>query len=243
MKTIAIFALAALASLPLFADEHPPLFNGKTLDQWVTADGKPAPAGWEVADGVIHLAKGKGAARGGNIFTKHEYANYRLTFEWKISAGGNNGIKYRVNKYGGQWLGCEYQMYDDVSHNYKPDSPTSTASIYALYGPSKNKVLHKAGEEYNTSTIVVQGDKIEHWLNGEKVVEAHPTSKEWRKRVARSKFRSKMHFGEQEFGRIMITDHNDEVWIRKIAIEPIGDLPFSRPLSSRKVQYEEPPTP
>lgn len=246
MKTLSIclaIAIAPLAASFSFAADVPPLFDGKSLAQFENGNGGDAAEGWQVKDGVIHLQKGEGAPKGGNLYSRLEYANYRLSFDWKISKGGNNGIKYRVHKYGGSWLGCEYQLYDDVGKKISPTSRTSTASIYALYPPDGAKKLKTAGEEFNTSTIIVEGDRVEHWLNGDKVVEALTGSDEWRKRVAGSKFKSKMNFGEQEFGRIMITDHNDEVWIRNLKIEPIGDLPFAREPQPSNLPNEEPPRP
>ena len=73
------------------------LCDGKTLDGWTTGDGKPVTAGWTVEDGVIHRT-----AKGGDIYTAKDYGDFELEWEWKISEGGNSGVKYRMSKLGGK---------------------------------------------------------------------------------------------------------------------------------------------
>ena len=138
-----------------------PLFDGKTLDGWTTTDGSPVTRGWKTVDGTIHLLKNAGA---GNIVTAKEYGDFDLRFEWKISKGGNSGIKYRVRRFGKRVLGCEYQILDDGGH---PDGQTpkkSSGSLFDVYAPNTDKHLKPAGE-YNSSRIVVRGDHVERWLN------------------------------------------------------------------------------
>jgi len=193
---------------------HPPLFDGRTLDNWMTGDGQPVPDGWEVVDGTIHLRKSKN--RSGHIVTRHEYGDFDLSFEWKIAARGNSGLKYRVRKYGGRMLGCEFQIYDDG----KPDRPPgkgSTGSLYALFAPDPGRELQPL-DEFNTSRIVVQGSRIEHWLNGRKIVTATVGNPDWDERVSMSKFSKVPGFSRNRFGRIMLTDHGSEAWYRNFRI-------------------------
>lgn len=195
----------------------PPLFDGQTLDNWTTLDGKPITTGWEVVDGVIHLNKEQG--RAGNIITKHEYGDFELSFDWKIAAGGNSGLKYRVQKYGNKTLGCEYQIYDDAGAR-KLDPKNSSGSLYDLYEPNEHKQLNATGE-FNSTRIVVRGNHIEHWLNGKQIVAVTVGSPDWDKRVAASKFAEEKDFGENRFGKIMLTDHGSEVWYRNIQIRSL----------------------
>ena len=195
----------------------PPLFDGKTLDNWTTVSGEPVTTGWEVVDGVIHLNKDQG--RAGHILSKHEYGDFELTFDWKIAAGGNSGLKYRVRNYGNKTLGCEYQIYDDESAGNLPPRG-STGSLYAIYEPNENKQLNPAGE-FNSTRILVRGNLIEHWLNGKLIVTAIVGSDEWHERVAASKFDKEEDFGENRFGKIMLTDHGSEVWYRDLQLTPL----------------------
>ena len=90
-----------LASMPLAAQDpargHTSLFDGKTLSGWVTPDGEPASAGWEVTDEMLHLV-GKGS---GMILTDREYKDFDLRFEWTITEGGNSGTTnlFRPSRY------------------------------------------------------------------------------------------------------------------------------------------------
>ncbi|MFZ5830974.1 MAG: family 16 glycoside hydrolase [Planctomycetota bacterium] len=179
------------------------LFDGKTLDGWVTLNGEPVTTGWVVEDGAI-VRK----SRGGHIVSLREYGDFDLRFEWKIAAGGNSGLKYRVAKYGKQFLGCEYQMLDDTDSRIKnaANPKTTSGALYSLYAPNDEKQLHPVGE-YNEARIVVQGSRIEHWLNGKKILEVDTESDDWRERVAQSKFNDKPGFGQNRMGRIMLTDH------------------------------------
>jgi arylsulfatase A-like enzyme len=199
--------------------ELPSLFDGKTLDNWMTLDGKPVTKGWEVLDGAIHLNKEK--ARSGHIVTRDEYGDFDLSFEWKIAERGNSGLKYRVRQYGKKTLGLEYQILDDPKfQNGQPSGKGSTGSLYALYEPNEKKALKPAGE-FNFTRIVVHGNYLAHWLNGELIASTVVGDEEWDKRVADSKFSSADGFTRNRFGRIMLTDHGAEVWYRSISISPI----------------------
>ncbi|QDU95806.1 3-keto-disaccharide hydrolase [Lignipirellula cremea] len=206
------------------------LFDGKTLDGWVTEDGKPVTQGWKVEDGTIHRD-----GRGGNIFYEQEVGDFELQFEWKIVAGGNNGVKYRVRKYGNRMLGCEYQILGDSPRKL---SKGSTGSLYALYEPSEKAVPHPVGE-WNTAKIVAHGPIIEHWMNGEKIVEADLESEEWRTRLAQSKFSPHADFARNSQGRIMLTEHGSKVWFRNLVLTPLPTKEI-RPLppvpAERKIQ-------
>ncbi|MBI2479021.1 MAG: DUF1080 domain-containing protein [Planctomycetia bacterium] len=195
----------------------PPLFDGKTLDNWTTLDGKPITTGWEVVDGVIHLNKEQG--RAGHIITKREYGDFELSFDWKIAAGGNSGVKYRVRDYGNKTLGCEYQIYDDADAR-KLQPKNSSGSLYDLYEPNENKQLNATGE-FNSTRIIVRGDQIEHWLNGKQILAITVGSPDWDERIAASKFAEEKDFGENHFGKIMLTDHGSEVWYRDIQIRSL----------------------
>lgn len=186
-----------------------------TLADFTNLTGEAPSGGWTTeGDDTIHLV-GKG---GGNLISKNEYTNFELEWEWKLNTKGNNGIKYWVTKIGGkEWLGIEYQMIDDSGHpdGLKGGSHT-TASIYDIKEPAKDKAVKAAGE-WNTSKIIVQGGKIQHWLNGALACEADTTKPEWKEMVGKSKFKSKEGFAPGQ-GKIMLTEHGDETWFRNIRL-------------------------
>jgi hypothetical protein len=220
----AVFSLVILAEIgqPATAigeEAAIPLFDGKSLDGWTKAGGEPVTRGWTVQDGMLVRE-----SRGGSIFTAKEYGDFDLRFEWKIAPRGNSGIKYRVaffekGVYGNPGLlGCEYQLFDDVGRSTGPEH--SSGALYALYAPSADKKLLPVGE-FNESRIVVRGNKIEHWLNGSKVVEADTSSDDWKRRIADSKFHDVAGFAQNAKGRIELQDHGSEVWFRNIVLQPL----------------------
>ena len=200
------------------------LFDGKTLAGWVTRDGKPVEKGWIVEDGCIV----RDTHGGGDIFTEGSYGDFDLSFEWKVTAGVNSGVKYRVREFGGQRLGPEYQIIDESSDKPKPGS--ETGSLYALYETSPDRVLNPPGE-WNHARIVARGTRLEHWLNGVKLFEADTASDDWAKRLAKSKFAKRTGFATGA-GPIMLTDHApalsdlgkpDKIWFRNFTIRRLAE--------------------
>lgn len=219
LKLIVVSLFAACASQSVAqAQQHPP-FDG-TLNGWETGAGKPVTQGWEIVEGMLHLKKE--APRGGNIFSIDEFGDFDLSFEWKIAPKGNNGLKYRVRAYGTRLLGLEYQIYDDPGAKNRVQSKNSAGAIYDLYEPNELKALKPAGE-FNTARIVLRGDSIEHWLNGQKIVSATIGDDEWQKRVAASKFNEYPEFARNRRGKLMITDHGGEVWYRNFVFKTGDD--------------------
>jgi hypothetical protein len=218
MKRSAFFSLfLALSGLHVQAADFVSLFDGKTLAGWSGPDGKVPGAGWSIENGTIHL----NGTPGGMLLSEKEYSSFELEWEWKIEPGGNNGVKYWVTKVGGkEWLGIEYQMIDDKKHadGLKGGSHT-TASIYDIKEPVAGKLLKPAGE-WNSSRIVVKNGKIEHWLNGALASKADTKTDDWKKRIAASKFKSKVGFAPGK-GHIMLTDHGDEAWFRNLRIKEL----------------------
>ncbi len=199
-------------------DKWQPLFNGKNLDGWTDAAGKPMTKGWVVQDGVLHRA-----SRGGDLFTAKEYGNFILELEWKISPAGNSGIKYRMAKYGKRLLGPECQVLDDDKHpDGKKGADRQSGALYDILECNSDKQLKPVGQ-WNKVRIVANGTKLEHWLNGKKVVEVDTASERWKKLVAASKFKNVEGFGSVKSGRIMLQDHNDPVWYRNIVIRELDD--------------------
>ncbi len=203
-------------------DDSSLIFDGETLSGWTTLDGEPITQGWEVVDGAIHLPPSE--ERVGHIITDRDIGNFVLSFDFKIAPGGNSGIKYRVQDINGNMLGCEYQIYDDDHPTKSVDSKNSTGSLYDVYEPITNKPFHPAGE-WNSAKIVVNDYRIEHWLNGERILSVLVGSHEWYQRIACSKFNDDPGFGQNRFGRIMLTDHGSEVWYRNIQFEELPTTP------------------
>ncbi|HRK79862.1 MAG TPA: DUF1080 domain-containing protein [Saprospiraceae bacterium] len=205
------------------------LFDGQSLKGWRNYGKKTIGSSWKIDDGAIHLAAKKNpnggwqAPDGGDIITDGEYENYELRLEWKIGACGNSGIIYNVeesDKYQYPWqTGPEMQVLDNACH---PDSKIRTHRAGDLYDliECKYETVKPAGE-WNRVRLVVNKGKVQHWLNGRKVVETEMWTDEWRKMVAASKFKDMPGFGTVRKGHLCLQDHGDPVWYRNVKIKEL----------------------
>ena len=75
--------------------------------------------------------------------------------------------------------------------------------------------------EWNKIKIVVDNPRVEHWQNGEKVVEYERWNDEWYDMLQNSKFRSHPEFGAAHNGYIGLQDHGDNVSFRNIKIKEL----------------------
>lgn len=198
------------------------LFDGKTGEGWRKYKGEALPEAWTVMDGVLVFQPGRGQ-RGGDIVTVDQFDNFELSIDWKISKRGNSGIMYRVTEGpDAPWFtGPEYQICDNKGHNDGKHALTSAASCYALYPPTRD--VTKPAGEWNSARIVMNGNHVEHWLNGEKVVEYEIGSEDWETRYKKSKFNSMPRFGKEPKGHICLQDHGGRAEFRNIKIRPVGE--------------------
>lgn len=200
------------------------LFDGKSMEKWRGKSETGFPVnGWKIENGLLFLD-----GKGGDIITKEKYSDFELVFDFNFTERANSGVKYFVDKLVNQVTGNtmvngpEYQIIDDYNYPGIKDDPnglSSTASAYLLYAP-KNKKLNPHGE-WNTGKIKVRGDKVEHWLNGVKVLTYKRGSEDFLKRKADTKFKNDKNYGELESGHILLTDHNDKVYFRNIKIRKL----------------------
>jgi hypothetical protein len=193
------------------------LFNGKDTDGWRIYKQKDVK-GWEVIDGVLTRTTG-GA---GDLITRDQYANYELVLDWRIGQQGNSGIIYRCDESGKTpWQsGPEYQLCDNA---IEPDpSPTglhSVGSCYDLYPPTTDAT--KPVGEWNTTRILIDGNHVEHWLNGKKVVSYEFNSDDFNARVAKSKFKVYPQWGQHPKGHLALQDHGHKIEFRNMKLRPI----------------------
>ncbi|WP_108822068.1 DUF1080 domain-containing protein [Dysgonomonas sp. Marseille-P4361] len=205
------------------------LWDGKTTEGWRGAKLATFPAnGWKIEGGILKVIKSGGAesANGGDIVTTKKYKNFILSVDFKITEGANSGIKYFVNpdlnKGEGSAIGCEFQILDDEKH---PDAKLGVkgnrklGALYDLIPVSEDKPFKK--NEFNTATVIVKDNHVEHWLNGAKLLEYERDNQMWNALVAYSKYRDWPNFGNAKEGNILLQDHGDEVWFKNVKIKEL----------------------
>jgi hypothetical protein len=194
------------------------LFDGKSLDGWRGYKTEAVGSGWKAQDGALTLT----AAKAGDVMTKSEFADFELSFEWKISEGGNSGVIYRVGlgETASHRTGPEYQVLDNEKAKDNKLGNHLAGSLYDL-GTAAPRDLTKPAGQWNESKLIVRGWKVEHWLNGKKVVAVDLAAPEGRAWVAASKFKDWPKFASLAKGHIAFQDHGDVVSYRSIKIREL----------------------
>jgi len=202
------------------------LFDGKSTEHWKGYNKESFPdIGWKVEDGMLIVLKsGTGeAGLGGSIVTKEKYENFELTIDFMLTDTANSGILYMVTEVEGSeiWHNApEYQILDDA--RYAETGSTNihfTAASYDLY-PATTDFKNPMGK-WNTARIIKNKEHVEHWLNGNKVLEYELWTPEWEAKVKASKFKDYTGFGRTKNGQIGIQDHGYEVRFRNLKIRSI----------------------
>jgi hypothetical protein len=207
------------------------MFDGTSLDGWRGYGRTDVPGAWSIEDGALKISgSGQGEAGnkdGGDIIFDRKFKNFELTFEWKVSKGGNSGVFYLSQEKEGQpiWKSSpEYQILDNVNHldaRLGKNGNRMSASLYDLI-PAVPQNSNPFGE-WNTGGIIVYKGTVIHMQNGENVLEYHLWTDDWKNMVDNSKFKGWEDFinagGENQEGYIGFQDHGDDVWFRNIKIK------------------------
>jgi 3-keto-disaccharide hydrolase len=191
------------------------LFDGTSTAAWRGYKEASLPAGWHIVDGTLTKSGSVG-----DLLTKDQFGNFELALDWKLGPGGNAGVFYRgTEEYDHiYWSAPEYQLLDDAGHPDGKSRLTSAGADYALY-PSPAGVV-KPANEWNSSLIVVKGDTVQHWMNGQKLLEYVLGSADWQAKVKASKFVAYPHYGTAPRGYIGIQgDHDGTLSIRNVRIK------------------------
>jgi hypothetical protein len=192
------------------------LFDGRSTDAWRCYNRDAFPdKGWKVEGGQLKTVAGGDRC---DLVTREKYQDFELEVEWRVSPGGNSGIFYHVaegppNSYE---TGPEMQVLDDEQHPDGKDPKTSAGALYGLVAPT-NKTLRPVGQ-FNKARLVVRGGRVEHWLNGRKIIEYDLGSDSLRALIAASKFKDLPRFAQERSGHIALQHHGEEVWFRKVRV-------------------------
>jgi 3-keto-disaccharide hydrolase len=231
------------------------LFDGKTYANFEDPTKKSPPShAFTIEDGCIRSLPHAEITE--DLFTLEKFRDFELEFDWKISPGGNSGVKYRIQdrvlladavrgqKFedranasmknrrtdrpakGQEYVvGFEYQVLDNEKN---PDARRGTnhqaGALYDMISPAKDAT--KPVGEFNHSRLVVKGDHVEHWLNGEKVVDgslkdpavAKGTAARW---GADSPVYDLLVNQPRQECQISLQNHETDAWFKNIKIRKL----------------------
>ncbi len=196
------------------------LFDGNSLDNWKTFNGGEV-AGWKVIDGILHNS-GVGSDHGGDIITKKEFQNFELYLEWKVTPESNSGVYYHCQEGIVNAIyesGPEYQLIDDKGWPTKLKDSQYSSANYDMHAPQNAEVAPI--DEWNKTSILINGPHVEHWLNGKKVIEYELWSDEWKALKENSKWKDRPYYGMSEKGHIGLQDHGGLCMFRNIKIREL----------------------
>jgi hypothetical protein len=142
------------------------LFDGTNMHEWTgnTVD-------YILEDGCIALYPSMG--HGGNLYTKKEFGNFILRFEFQLTPGANNGLGIRTPMEGdAAYVGMELQILDNEAPIYKDLAPYQYhGSVYGII-PAKRGFLKPVGE-WNYQEVVANGNHIKVTLNDAVIVDGN----------------------------------------------------------------------
>ena len=200
------------------------LFNGKTTAGWHPFNKTGAIKNWIIEDGALVCLGVAEGDTGGDIVSDKEYENFELSWDWKIESGGNSGVMYHVIE-GSQYkapyeTGPEYQMIDDLGYPGKLEECQMTGADYAMNLPNEKKKAKPAGK-WNSSKIIFNKGHVEHWLNGEKIVEFQAWDANWIQKKTTGKWKDFPDYGSAKRGRIALQDHGRKAYFKNILIKEL----------------------
>ena len=221
-KLLAIVLLIATSAITEAKPKWKELFDGKSVSEWRGFRRETFPSKcWVIEEQSIKTVGGCDKSDQVDIVTKEKYRNFELEFEWRVAPGANSGVIYLISEDQDQtWkTGPEMQVLDDDKHPDGKKPTTSAGSLFDLIAPT-NKTLRPVGE-YNKARVVINNGHVEHWLNGNKILEYDLGSSELKDLIAKSKFKSFPRFAQNSEGLIALQYHGDDVWYRRIRIRSL----------------------
>ena len=221
------------------------LFDGSSLEGWRGYGKDEVPTRWSIDDGCLKFSgTGTGEGQqgdGGDVIFAHKFKNFELSFDWKVSKGGNSGVFYLIQEVTTEKDGetilepsyisaPEYQILDNANHpdaKLGKDGNRQSASLYDMIPAVPQN--QNAYEQWNEGKILVYKGTVVHSQNGENVLEYHLWTQQWTDMLQASKFSQEkwpLAFellnncgGENHEGYIGFQDHGDDVWYRNIRIK------------------------
>ncbi|MBL8234410.1 MAG: DUF1080 domain-containing protein [Bryobacterales bacterium] len=236
MRTLVVLCML---SVPSLLAQTVTLFDGKNLDAWIGADGSPPNESWMVEDGLLRTVTGR--RKNVDLLLKERQRYFELMFEFRLSRGSNSGVKYFSDR-GASNLnyppgvmtfflaGFEFQLIDNDDPEVRDDDAKKTGALYGFYSP-RSHAMRPYGE-WNEAKLVVRRGRVEHWINGERVLDFDPRAPEISQIAKRHLSEGKLaymtltgmleasrHRGEEGF--VGLQHHASPVWFRNIRLRKL----------------------
>ncbi len=181
---------------------------------------------WTVeADGTLHRAAGNGNwSKADLISDDGTFRDFELELEWKVGKAANSGVFYRIKDHQPMpWAsGFEHQILDDDGFkDGKAPAIHRAGAFYSIVAANEEKALKPVGE-WNKTRIVAQGNHIEHWLNGKRIVKLDLDSPEFKEVYAKSEWKGNPAKGAAPNGNLGLQDHGGEVWYKNIRVRKLN---------------------
>lgn len=217
-------SIAETSPKPSHQGEWVSLFDGKSLNGWHYFNNTKEITNWKIENGALVCLGVKGPSGSGDIISDQSYKNFELRWQWKVDKGSNSGVFYHIvedPKYKRAIeTAPEYQIIDDASYPAKLEDTQKTGADYSMYVPSENRILKPLGE-WNTSKIIFNKGKVEHWLNGIRILKFKAWSKEWYKLKIEGKWKEYPDYGMAHEGKIGLQDHGNKAYFKNIQIREL----------------------
>lgn len=172
----------------------------------------PPGDAWTIEDGSLKATANPQITE--DLFTQETFGDFELAFDWRISKGGNSGLKYRIQEHlflssgharrfedqvnyslragrvarptkGQDYvIGFEYQLLDNQLNSDARAGLSHTAGALYDMVPPERDATLPVGQ-FNHSRIVLRGAHVEQWLNQVKVVDANLDSAEIKAHIAK----------------------------------------------------------
>ena len=225
-----------LDSLKTDCEGYYVLFDGSGFKGWRGFGKDSVPDVWIISDGCLEYDKAPGCTKGDIIFD-HEFEDFELRFDWKVTKGANSGVFIHAREIeSGDGSICpmfmtapEYQIRDNDIPAASVLQGHQSGSLYDMI-PADPQNANEVGE-WNTGAIRVRRGKVTFFQNGIPVTKFDLRSKKWIRMLEDSKFSSSKSpdaFGilsrcgaKGYAGYIGIQDHGRKVYYRNIRVKPL----------------------
>ncbi len=147
------------------------LFDGTNLDKW-TGNKRD----YVCENGTITLYPpmvNNAPEGGGNLYTKDEFSDFVLRFEFQLTPAANNGLGIRTPMEGdAAYVGMELQILDDRNPAYADITPYQAhGSVYGVIAAERDYL--KPVGEWNYEEVYAKGDHIKVTLNGHVILDGN----------------------------------------------------------------------